>query len=559
MHPAFNERRYLIPFRAVLLPQIFTDVLVIGEGVAGLRAAVAAAEHSDVIVAAKGDLRDSNTYWAQGGIAAVLSAEDDCERHVRDTLRAGADLCDAAIVRKVVSDGPDRIRELEAWGMPFDHGDEDAAGQLALGREGGHSRARIVHCDGDATGRALARTLQQCVQAHEAIRIFEDCFVLDLITLDGAPPRCVGAVTHHPKYGLQVIWAAATILASGGAGQVYRESTNPSAATADGLAMAYRASAELADMAFMQFHPTTLYVAGASRALITEAVRGEGAHLIDRDGRRFMPDLHEMAELAPRDIVARAILKQMAATGHTHVYLDCRHLDADRFARRFPGITQLLKNFDLNPATDPIPTHPSAHYMIGGVRTDDAARTGLAGLYACGEVAATGLHGANRLASNSLLEGLVIGRIAGQTCREMKDIAGARAPVRVVSDIRPSERSELDLADVRSSLRSVMWRHVGIERTGDRLAEVAEMCDFWANYTLDKIFDDRAGWEVQNLLLTAALITRAAHWRRESRGTHYRLDFPEPMAEFRVHDRWLRGRAEPEVAPVDDEAGEGRG
>jgi L-aspartate oxidase len=324
-------------------------------------------------------------------------------------------------------------------------------------------------------------------------------------------------------------------------------------ATGDGLAMAYRAGARLADMAFMQFHPTTLYIAGASRSLVTEAVRGEGAYLIDRHGHRFMPDYHEMGELAPRDIVSRAILAQMAKTSFTHVYLDCRHIGVERFAQRFPGIFKLLKDFDIDPGVMPIPIHPSAHYMVGGVLTDAVGRTNIAGLYAAGEVAATGLHGANRLASNSLLEGLVYGQIAGHACHEMLE-DGEHRPVRIISDIRPSARSELDLNDVRSSLRSVMWRHVGIERQGARLEEVAEMFDFWARYTLDKIFDDRGGWEVQNLLLVGALITRAARWRCETRGTHYRLDHPEPRDEFRVHDLWHRGAKEPATLPVRQES-----
>ena len=344
-----------------------------------------------------------------------------------------------------------------------------------------------------------------------------------------------------------MIWAKATILATGGAGQVFRESTNPPVATGDGLAMAYRAGARLADMAFMQFHPTTLYVAGASRSLITEAVRGEGAFLIDRHGHRFMSDYHPQAELAPRDIVSKAILAQIAKTNFTHVYLDARHIGSARFAQRFPGIFELLKKFDIDPGNTPIPIHPSAHYMIGGVLTDEVGRTNIAGLYACGEVASTGLHGANRLASNSLLEGLVFGEITGRTCREMLGNGGV-GPAKVISDIRPSDRSELDLADVRSSLRSVMWRHVGIEREGERLPEVDEMFDFWARYTLDKIFDDREGWEVQNLLVVGALMIRAALWRCESRGTHYRLDSPEPRAEFHVHDVWHKGEDRPAVA-----------
>lgn len=563
MHPVYTDRRYLIPFRATLLPQIFTDVLVIGGGVAGLRAALAVTEknaEADVIVVTKGQLKESNTFWAQGGIAAVISEVDSVADHVRDTLVAGAGLCDEPVVQQIVEQGGERVRELMDWGMRFDRvtaGDADHAEPTsdappALGREGGHSHHRILHTDGDATGRALGQCLGQRVIDDARIRFFQECFVLDVITADDSGDgggQVLGAITHHPKHGLQVIWASATILASGGAGEVYRESTNPRIATGDGVAMAYRAGAELQDMAFYQFHPTTLYVAGASRSLITEAVRGEGAYLIDRTGHRFMPDYDERAELAPRDIVSRSILAQMAKTGHTHVYLDVRHLGKERFIERFPGIAALLEKFDIDPATAPIPVHPSAHYMIGGVKADAHGRTSLPGLYAAGEVSCSGLNGANRLASNSLLEGLVVGKIAGETALEMVEGNGRR-PARIISDIRPSDRSELDLADVRSSLRSVMWRHVGIEREGDHLKEVGEMFLFWARYTMDKIFDERGGWEVQNLLTVGALITRAAAWRQETRGTHTRLDFPESSDEFHVHDIWRKGQPQPRLEPV---------
>lgn len=558
MHSLFDERRYLIPFRATLLPQIFTDVLVIGSGVAGMRAALEAAKHGDVIIAAKADVHQSNTSWAQGGISAVWDSGDTLESHFQDTLTAGAGLCDEGIVRTIVGGAPGCIQELIDWGMRFDRVDASGkairglttGGEIALGREGGHAYSRILHADGDATGRELAVTLARKVKETANVRLFTDCFVLDLITMEGAEPKCLGAITHHPKHGLQVIWAQATILASGGCGQVYRESTNPSVATGDGLAMAYRAGAKLADMSFMQFHPTTLYVAGASRSLITEAVRGEGAHLIDKNGYRFMPGVHELAELAPRDIVTRAIIHQMAKTNFSHVYLDARQIGTARFAERFPGIFALLKKFDIDPGTTPIPIHPSAHYMVGGVQTDVAGRTGVQGLYACGEAACTGLHGANRLASNSLLEGLVMGKVVGEVIKE--SLGGQATPMKIISDIRPSDRSELDLSDVRSSLRSVMWRHVGIERDGQQLADVMDMFDFWARYTLDKIFDDRMGWEVQNLLLVGGLMTRSAQWRRESRGTHFRLDYPQQREEYRVHDVWKRGEADPVLRPVEE-------
>lgn len=556
----FSERRYLIPFRATLLPQIFTDVLVIGAGVAGASAALSAVrqnESAEVIVTSKGRLKDSNTYWAQGGIAAVLDAmHDNTEEHLKDTMTAGAGLCDEPIVRRVVEEGPARVRELIDAGLRVDRTDE---GDVKLGREGGHSNNRIIHTDGDATGKALATSLFGAMNDHDRIRLFEDCFVLDLITTGDKPGQgeCVGAITHHPKYGLQVIWARATILAAGGCGKVFRETTNPNSATGDGLAMAYRAGAVMQDMAFMQFHPTTLYIAGASRALITEAVRGEGAVLIDKSGYRFMPDYDGRADLAPRDIVSRSILTQMVKTAHSHVYLDVRPIGIERFNERFPGIAKLLKQFDIDPATTPIPVHPSAHYMVGGLAVDSDTRSSIPGLYACGEASCSGLNGANRLASNSLLEGLVFGEVSGRVCLERLEGNGIEdantqtaKPYKIISDIRPSDRSELDLADVRSSLRSVMWRHVGIERAGDQLADVEDMFAFWARYTLDKIFDDRIGWEVQNLLTVGSLITRASLWREESRGTHFRLDHPEQTPAYRVHDQWRIGSDEPTTVPL---------
>lgn len=551
MLAAYDHRRYLIPFRSPLLPQIFTDVLVIGSGVAGLRAAIeVAAQGRDVIVLAKETLDLSNTTWAQGGVAAVTGADDSVDAHVDDTMMAGAGLCDVQAVRTLAREGPPRVADLGKWGIRFDR---DASGALALGREGGHHQHRILHSHGDRTGEELTRTLAQHLRTFESVRIFETCFALDLVTpganVDGSQP-VLGAITYHPRYGLQIIWAGATILASGGAGQVYRETTNPPVATGDGIAMAYRAGAALADMAFMQFHPTTLYVAGASRSLITEAIRGQGAHLVNREGCRFMQQYHELGELAPRDVVSRAIVRELARTQEPCVFLDVRHIGGARFAERFEGFARLLRSFDLDPAGDLIPVHPSAHYTIGGVWTDQHGATTLDGLFAAGEVTCTGVHGANRLASNSLLEGLVFGRRAGIAAAERAGRGTGRS-VQILSDIRPSERAELDLADVRSSLRSAMWRNVGIERAGGKLADAMDMFDFWARYVLDKIFDDPVGWETQNLLTVGALITRAALWRRESRGVHNRTDYPEPSETFAVHDIWRRGSDSPEPRPIE--------
>ena len=545
MHDLYHQRRYLIPFRSQLLPHVFTDTLVIGAGVAGMRAAIEAARGSDVILLAKGPLDQSNTAWAQGGIAFAAHADDSIDAHISDTLEAGSGLCDEAIVRTMVEEGPARLAELIDWGMRFD---SDRDGDPLFGREGGHRVRRILHTDGAATGRELVRCLGEHVTASPNIRVFDSCFALDLLTdpyADDRGGRVLGAITHHPRFGLQIIWANAVVLATGGAGQVYRETSNPRGATGDGVAMAWRAGAELSDLEFMQFHPTTLYVAGASRSLISEAVRGEGALLVDRDGHRFMVDRHDMAELAPRDIVSRAIMDQIARTREASVSLDVRHLPAGEFKNRFPNLTELLTSFDIDPERDLIPVHPAAHYSIGGVRVDARGRTSVPGLLACGEAAANGAHGANRLASNSLLDGLVFGRRAGLEAVS-GDESGNPRPVNIVSDIHSREHGELDLVDVRSSLRSVMWRNVGIERTGPKLTDVVDMFDFWGRYMLETIFDEPSGWETQNLLTCGALMTRAALFREESRGTHWRSDFANADEAWRIHVCW---RAD-EMSPI---------
>jgi len=540
------ERRYLIPFRSQLLPAIFADTLVIGSGVAGLRAALAAAEHGEVIVVAKDDLDKSNTAWAQGGIAAVLAADDSPAEHIADTLAAGAGLCAPDTVRTLVEEGPREVEHLVSIGMRFDR---DASGALALTREGGHNRRRIVHTDGDATGRELSRALLAACRAHPRIRLFDQCFALDFLTAGNSPrgdDRVLGAITHHPKYGLQIIWARATVLASGGIGQLWRETTNSRIATGDGIAMAWRAGAAVADLEFVQFHPTALYVAGAGRSLISEAVRGEGAHLVDRTGRRFMEGRHPLAELAPRDVVSRGIVEHLAQTQDPNVFLDARHLGTEGFRARFPGLFDLLKGYGIDPGSAPIPVMPAAHYTIGGVWTDLDGRTNVPGLFAAGEAACNGLHGANRLASNSLLEGLVFGRRAGLAAATAD--GATRGDIRINSDIRPSDKGELDLVDVRSSLRSAMWRNVGIVRTGNRLADALDMIHFWCRYSLDKIFDDLDGWEIQNMLACAAIVTAAAKSREESRGTHARSDFPATRTADARH-RLFRVGNDPALQP----------
>jgi len=554
MFESLTQRRYLVPFKVARLPQQITDVLVIGAGVAGLRSAIAAADSADVLLLAKDTVAESNTWYAQGGIAAVLQPADSFDLHIHDTLVAGAGLCDQRAVEIVVREGPARVLELLNWGARFDR-QRGNMHELAFTREGGHSFPRIVHADGDATGRELAQTLINTARARENVRILERSFAVDLITDDG---RCVGALALVDGR-LNVIWAKCTIMACGGAGQLYRETTNPKIATADGHAMAWRAGATLKDMEMVQFHPTTLYVAGASRALITEAVRGEGAHLVDRNGRRFMPDYHESAELAPRDVVSRAIVEEIRKTHFTHVYLDVRHLPTEQFRARFPQLSRLLDQFEIDPARDLIPVHPAAHYMIGGLTADEYGRSSLGGLYAVGEVACSGLHGANRLGSNSLLEGLAFGARAGVHAAEMAAGLNVAFPQTLEHRIPPSTKTELDVVDVKSSLRSLMWRNVAIEREGQRLTETREIIAFWSRYVMDKMFDYAAqggaaitGWELQNMLTVSALISTAAYTRSESRGVHHRLDAPQRDDQhWRLHLLWRRPMETPIPAPLE--------
>jgi len=512
--------RYLVPFHPKQVPHRFADVLIIGGGLAGLRAALAVGSDQQVLVITKSSLRQSNSNYAQGGIAGVLDPEDRFEEHIADTLTAGGELCDREVVEMVVREAPKRINELITWGTHFDQ----EAGTLSLGREGGHSHHRIVHALGDATGKEVMRAVIDRTCGLPNVETWENAFTLDLLTYQG---RCCGALVWSAEQGKTLVWAKQTILCTGGTGQIYRETTNPDVATGDGLAIAYRAGAELRDMEFMQFHPTVLYIAGSSRSLITEAMRGEGARLVDRTGHAFMADYDPRAELAPRDIVSRAIVEQMDRTRHSNVYLDLTHLEPAAVRTRFPGIAQTCAEFGLDITRDWIPVRPGAHYMIGGVTVDLEGRTSLPGLWAAGECTSSGLHGANRLASNSLLEGLVYGAHAGA--------GAAREASRVADDFRalplmnpqvqqPSE--PLDLTDIRNSLKSLVWRSAGVRRDRMELMEAAETIERWCGYVLARQFLDTDGWELQNMLTVSRIVIAAALEREETRGVHLRTDFP---------------------------------
>jgi len=555
----FEGPRYLVAFGPKRVPHCFTDVLILGGGLAGLRAALAVDKRLSVTVVTKDDLHGSSSQWAQGGIAGVVDPEDRFDNHVADTLTAGAGLCHEDIVDAVVREAPQRIAELIAWGTQFDQRD----GALELGREGGHSHHRIVHALGDATGREVMRAVIEQTGKLENLVVWPDTFTIDLLTVSG---ECRGALVWNPAHGKTLVWARRTILATGGAGQLYRESTNPPGASGDGLALAWRAGAELRDMEFMQFHPTVLYIAGGARSLITEAVRGAGAHLVDREGRRFMPEFDARAELAPRDIVSRAITVVMHRTHHANVYLDLSHLDAVMVRRRFPGMAQICAKFGLDLARDRIPVRPGAHYMIGGATVDTCGRTSLPGLFAAGEVTSSGLHGANRLASNSLLEGLVYGARAGEAASAdvlarlgEEGSAPEAFEVPLITSAKAGDASAgepggtLDLADIRNSLRSLMWRHVGVERDGESLAEALDTVEGWCRYVLPRQFSDPQGWQLQNMLEVSRLMIRAAIKRCETRGVHFRSDAPQASDQWRVHIDWQRDQAEPQIKPLPSE------
>jgi L-aspartate oxidase len=509
------------------MPQEEWEYVVIGSGIAGLYTAyIASRAERKAVVLTKHTILDSNTDKAQGGIAACLGAADSPELHLKDTLAAGAGLCDREAVSILVNEGPRRVEDLIELGARFDRDN----GQLVLGREGAHSRRRILHAAGDATGAEIQRVLTEQAYQNPSIDVRENHFVVDLLVKENT---CYGVLAYDlTEQCLKVFWGRVVVLASGGVGQLYKHNTNPEVATGDGIAMAYRAGAEVMDMEFIQFHPTVLNLPGAPRFLISEAVRGEGAYLYNRHGERFMTRYHEMADLAPRDVVVQAILQEMMKTESEEVFLDLSHLSKKKIHQRFPTISRTCQVYGLNIEKDPIPVTPAAHYIMGGVKTSLYGETSIDGLYACGEVACQGVHGANRLASNSLLDGLVFGyRIVE---RAHRFLAGYRPSGHGFSCTQLAEPGNIDYEQLRTSLRSTMERCVGPVRTFESLNEA--LAFFAGLGGLAK--HQAADWEemeVRNMLQVAELITEAALMRTESRGGHYRLDFPAPSERWRRH------------------------
>jgi L-aspartate oxidase len=514
------------------------SVLVIGSGVAGLTHALKAAEFARVTLITKKEHTESNTNYAQGGIAAVMAADDSPELHVQDTLTAGAGLCHPEAVWQMVREGPDRVRDLIAWGAHFST-EQTPAGQppaLALGREGGHSRNRIIHAK-DLTGREVERTLVSAVQRHRNIRVHEHHSAVELLVGgDEGRPVALGATVLDTKSGrVAPVYADAVVLATGGAGQVYLHTTNPAIATGDGVAIAHRAGARIANMEFIQFHPTTLYHPEGRSFLISEAVRGEGGILKLRSGAEFMDAYHPLASLAPRDIVARAIDNELKRTGDDYVYLDVTHLDAAFIRERFPTIHDRCLELGLDITTQPIPIVPAAHYSCGGVLTDLEARTSLHRLYAVGEVACTGVHGANRLASNSLLEALVFADHAAADLRDLFAREGANerlSEVGCLADDPGRQHAEVSpefTAQMRLLVQTLMWSHVGIVRSDRRLRQAQREVELLRGAVENLFSSSRVTadlLELRNMAQVAWLIIECALRRRESRGLHYNLDHP---------------------------------
>jgi len=500
------------------------DFLVVGGGVAGLRAAIGLAPAGRVLILTKAEPAESNTGYAQGGIAAAIGDDDTPALHAGDTIRAGDGLCDEAAVQVLVEQGPAYVRELLAWGARFDR---DAGGHPALGREAAHSVRRVLHA-GDATGREIGRVLWERARALPSIATIDHALVTELVVEEGR----VTGVRYVDAAGVShQMHAAATLLATGGAGQVFRETTNPVVATGDGIALAYDAGARVADLEFIQFHPTALDVAGAPRFLISEALRGEGARLVNARGEAFMSAYDPAGDLAPRDIVARGIAREVERTGGP-VHLTLNHLDPDYVTKRFPTIVATLRDIGLDLARDPIPVGPAAHYIMGGVETDDWGRTSLEGLFAAGEVACTGVHGANRLASNSLLEGLVFGARAAVAMQEKPQAASLKTDRGWVLGASRPERSVTASPLAPTDIRDLMWRRAGLFRDRAGLEEAVATLEAASAAVHPDTPDGRS---LSRLTTVSRLIARAALRREESRGAHFRADCPT-----RDDARWQR-------------------
>lgn len=506
------------------------DFLVIGSGVAGLRAAIELAPYGSVLVATKDIPKESSTEYAQGGVAVALSDEDKVGIHFEDTLKAGDGLCKEEAVQVLVEEGPARITELISWGAEFDR----EGTKLAFTREAAHSKSRVLHAHGDSTGREIERALLKKVLSCPSVTKYPFAFTTDLIVSDG---ECLGA--RMLKEGkITSLLAKATILATGGTGQIFERTTNPAVATGDGMAIAYRAGAMLEDMEFVQFHPTSLYKHGAPNFLLTEAMRGEGALLRNVDGEMFMKNYHPDAELAPRDIVSRAIISEMVRTRSVYVYLDLTHLNGEFVRKRFPGINATCRLYGIDIAKDLIPVSPAAHYIMGGVKTDLNCATNIKRLYAAGEVACTGVHGANRLASNSLLEGLVFGARAGKAAADAgyksRDMGHLQRESKSIDHETSARQQPFDPGEVRGSLKKLMWDRVGIIRCGESLDIAKRRLSGWGHIT-EANFGDRQGLELKNMLTVASLITEAALERKGSVGAHYRSDFPSAGEDRQRH------------------------
>ncbi len=507
-----------------------TDFIVVGAGVAGLRAAIALAEAGRVLVLAKQEFTESATQYAQGGIAVALSDEDEIGLHLQDTIIAGDGIVDERAAQVLVEEGPDRLQELLDWGTQFDR----EGSHLTFTREAAHSRSRILHAHGDSTGREIGRALAAKARTLPGISFYEFEFTADLLMEDS---RCAGIQLIGTDGLRRAVHASAVLLATGGAGQVYRDTTNPVVATADGVSMAYRANAVISDMEFVQFHPTALYLKGAPRFLLSEALRGEGALLLNDRHFRFMPDRHPLAELAPRDVVARAIAEQIATSSlpDACVYLDMRHLKTSNLQARFPRIFATCAQFGLDLASDLIPVRPAAHYLMGGVKTDLRGASTVKNLFAAGETACTGVHGANRLASNSLLEGLVFGARAGETMRDLALSSSSPDSAQAESEPAQDEKAQAFI----ETIRNVMWRNVGVVRTGAGLREAVEVIETFKDRMPAP--NSRRTCEARNIREAAWLITRSALSRLESRGAHYRTDYPVHDDEhYRKHSQVQR-------------------